>query len=74
VVISQAVIMALMGFVPGWLIATGLYAVTRNITHLSIEMSAFRLLMVLFMTVCVCVASAIGANRKLRQAAPADLF
>jgi len=74
VVICQAVILALMGFLPGWLIANSLYAVTRQITQLPIEMSSERLMSVLSMTICVCVASAIGANRKLRKAAPADLF
>jgi putative ABC transport system permease protein len=74
VVLQQAVYLALLGFVPGLLIAWGLYRVTRELAHLPIAMDPGTALFVLGLTVVMCSVSGVLALRKVRQADPADLF
>lgn len=74
VVIEQAVILALAGFLPGIIISTGLYSLLSNATNLPIEMDASRALMVLLGTLLSCVISGAIATRRLAAADPADLF
>jgi putative ABC transport system permease protein len=74
VVIRQAIILTTLGFVPGLLIAQGLYVLTFKATMLPIEMTAGRLVLVLAMTVVMCCGSAVFALRKLRSADPAEIF
>ena len=74
VVIKQALILTALGFVPGMLIAQGLYVLTFRATMLPIEMTVGRLLTVLAMTIGMCCGSAVFALRKLRSADPAEIF
>lgn len=74
VVLQEALILAILGYIPGNLIAIGLYALTRNATNLPIYMTLARALQVLILTVVMCVISGAIAVRKLRSADPADIF
>lgn len=74
VVIRQALILTVLGFPPGLLIAAALYALTFRATMLPIEMTMVRVLSVLAMTVGMCSISAMFALRKLRSADPAEIF
>jgi len=74
IVLQQAVILALLGFVPGLVISLGLYAATAWQTRLPVEMTMLRVLGVLGLSMGMCIISGLVALRKLRQAAPADLF
>lgn len=74
VVIRQALILTVLGFPPGLLIAAALYALTFRATMLPIEMTTVRVLSVLAMTVGMCSISATFALRKLRSADPAEIF
>ena len=74
VVLQQAVILALLGFVPGLAISLGLYAATSWQTRLPVEMTLLRVAGVLGLSLAMCITSGLVALRKLRQAAPADLF
>lgn len=74
VVIRQALILTVLGFPPGLLIAAALYAITFRATMLPIEMTTVRVLSVLAMTVGMCSISAMFALRKLRSADPAEIF
>lgn len=74
VVIKQALILTVLGFVPGLVIAQILYVLTFRATMLPIEMTVGRLLLVLAMTTLMCCGSAIFALRKLRSADPAEIF
>ena len=74
IVIRQALILTALGFVPGLLIAQGLYILTFRATMLPIDMTAGRMLMVLAMTTVMCCGSAAFAVRKLRSADPAEIF
>jgi putative ABC transport system permease protein len=74
VVIQEALMLAVIGFVPGWLISTGMGILTRKVTLLPSYMTWERALTVLVLTIGMCVVSGILAMRKLRAADPADIF
>jgi putative ABC transport system permease protein len=74
VVFQEAVILAIIGFLPSMGAAIGLYTMTRNATSLPLLMTAARATMVLTLTVIMCLVSGAIAVRKLRAADPADMF
>ncbi len=74
VVIQQAVLLAVMGFVPGMLFSLVLYAVTSYLASLPIAMTLVRLAAVFGLSLLMCVVSALAATRKLRRLDPAELF
>jgi putative ABC transport system permease protein len=74
VVIQQAVILAVLGFLPGVLLCLLLYRVSSEATLLPLEMTWPRALGVLALTTLMCMASALMALRKVRSADPADVF
>jgi putative ABC transport system permease protein len=74
VVFQEAVILAIIGFMPSMAAAVGLYTMTRNATSLPLLMTASRAMLVLTLTVIMCLVSGAIAVRKLRAADPADMF
>jgi putative ABC transport system permease protein len=74
VVFQEAMILALLGFIPGSVIAVSLYALTRNATNLPLFMTVGRVITVLSLTIVMCLISGGIATRKLRAADPADIF
>ncbi len=74
IVFEEAVILALFGFIPGVLIALGLYQVVAIVTGLPIAMSLTRPVFVLIATIAMCTISGAIATRRLANADPADLF
>lgn len=74
VVFQEALILAILGFIPGLLLSMGLYNLTRNATSLPIAMTADRAILVLCLTIIMCVLSGALAVRKVQQADPADIF
>lgn len=74
VVFQEAIILAVVGFIPGGLISIGLYSVISNATSLPLVMTATRLIEVFMMTLGMCTLSGAIATRKLRSADPADIF
>lgn len=74
VVLQQALILGLCGFLPGLVVAHGLYALTRAATNIPIYMSLLRVVGVLGLSIAMCAVSGMAALRKLRAADPADLF
>ncbi len=73
-VLTQATLLAVGGFVPGWLIAIGLYALTREQAHVPMELSPTLAAAVLGLSVVMCAVSAWMALRRVTHADPADLF
>lgn len=73
-ILTEAVLLALVGFVPGTAVSTGLYSWLSGRTGLLMVMSWNGLLFVLVATVAMCVASGMLAVRKLLAADPANLF
>jgi len=74
VVMREGLILALIGFVPGWLFSSGMAVLTRKITLLPSYMTFERSAVVLTLTIFMCVGSGMLAMRKLRAADPADNF
>ncbi len=74
IVIQQAVILAVFGFIPAMGISIALYRVSGEATRLPLEMTQERALLVLGLTIAMCVLSALMALRKVRSADPAEIF
>ena len=74
VVIQEAVILAVMGFIPGYFISTGLYQLLVTLTKIPLAMKASVAIQVFILTVVMCAVSGAIATTKLRSADPADVF
>jgi putative ABC transport system permease protein len=82
IVLQEALLLAILGFLPGMAASIGLYQIAQSATLLPIVMKTERAIFVLILTVIMCVSS--GSNglpsaisiaiRKLQAADPADLF
>ena len=74
VVLEEAIILSIIGFVPSVAIAAGLYQLTAAATALPITLPVIRAVNVLIMTIIMCGISGAIATRKLQSADPADIF
>ncbi len=74
VIFEEAIILAILGFIPGTIVPFALYSLTRNATNLPIYMTLARALFVFVLTVVMCTISGAIATRKLQAADPADMF
>lgn len=74
VVFEEAIILAILGFIPGMILPLGLYRLASNATSLPIYMTLARAIMVLILTILMCGLSGAIATRKLQAADPADMF
>jgi len=74
IVLQQAVILAVLGFLPGVLIANWLYGSAATATNLPIYLTTGRAGAVFLMTLAMCAASGLLAVRKLHRLDPADVF
>ncbi|HHP7231063.1 MAG TPA: ABC transporter permease DevC, partial [Xenococcaceae cyanobacterium] len=72
--LQEALILAALGFMPGFLISIGLYQVTYAATLMATAMKTSRAVLVLLLTIVMCVTSGAIAMRKLQSADPADIF
>ncbi|AFZ48955.1 DevC protein [Dactylococcopsis salina PCC 8305] len=73
-VFQEALILAVLGFIPSAGIATVLYQLTLQATGLPIVMTVTRLGTVFVLTVVMCTFSGAIAVRRLEKADPADIF
>jgi len=73
-VLSEAVILAVLGFIPGYFCTILVYTQAREATNLPVIMTTERGVMVLALTIFMCAFSALLAMRKLRSADPAEVF
>jgi len=74
VVMMEGLILAIVGFIPGWIFSTAMGILTRKITLLPAYMTWERTTLVLALTIVMCVGSGVLAMRKVRLADPADIF
>lgn len=74
VVLFQAIIVALVGFVPGLTVAVVLYRFTDSYARIPMRIGLLEGVGVLGLAVGMCVVAALVAVRKVSVAAPADLF
>ncbi|MGB6298189.1 MAG: ABC transporter permease DevC [Rivularia sp. (in: cyanobacteria)] len=74
VVFKQAFILAVLGYIPGWIISKYLYEFAMKATKLPINMSFNNALIVLIATALMCMTSGALTINQLRSADPADIF
>ncbi|BFM38858.1 ABC transporter permease DevC [Synechocystis sp. LKSZ1] len=74
VVFQEALILAIIGFIPSFGLGLFLYSNTARATGLPILMTTARATTVLLLTVLMCIISGAIAVGKLRAADPADIF
>jgi putative ABC transport system permease protein len=74
IVFEEAIILSVLGFLPGVGVSVALYHVTRQATNLPLYMTIGRALAVLILNMVMCSISGAIATRKLQAADPADIF
>jgi putative ABC transport system permease protein len=74
IVLQEALILSILGFLPGMAASIGLYQIAQAATLLPIVMKIDRAIFVLILTILMCIGSGSIAIRKLQAADPADLF
>ncbi len=74
VIFEEAIIIATVGFIPGFFIPLGLYNLAAAATNLPIYMTVSRAINVFILTLIVCAISGVFATQKLQSADPADMF
>jgi putative ABC transport system permease protein len=76
IVLQEAMILAIMGYIPGLIVALGLYTLTVNATAgaLPVAMNLGRIIFVLILTSIMCCLSALISVRKAISADPAEVF
>jgi putative ABC transport system permease protein len=74
IVLSQALVLSVFGYVPGFWMAIALYDVATRAIQMPFTMTTERAVMVFGLTLVMCGLSAIIAVQKARTADPADVF
>ncbi|MBL9124446.1 MAG: FtsX-like permease family protein [Planctomycetaceae bacterium] len=74
VVLTQAIALAVAGYLPGLLVAWQLYGVTRSAAHIPMQLGWVPAVSVLFLAVGMCAAAGVISLRKVTGADPAELF
>ncbi len=73
-VFQEAVLLSILGFIPGFAVCLQLYQGAREGSGLPLEMTLKRSLTVFLLTILMCAISGLIAMRKTRSADPADIF
>jgi len=74
IVFEEAMVLAVFGYIPGFLISVGLYKGLNAAAGLPIGMDSTRAILVFVGTLVACAVSGAIATRRLAAADPADLF
>jgi putative ABC transport system permease protein len=74
IVVSQALILAVFGFIPGYFCSLLLFQVTSQGTRIPMDMTAENVVLVFSLAVMMCSISGLGAAWKVFRADPASLF
>ena len=73
-VLQQAGILGLFGFMPAAILATAIYTITRRATNLPMVMTGGKMALVVFLAALMCSSSSVLLIRKVSKADPAELF
>ncbi len=74
VVFQESIILAVLGYIPGFLLSVSLYDLTKTATFLPLAMQFDRAIFVLLLALLMCSVSGVIAMQRLRRAAPAEIF
>ncbi|MEA5509996.1 ABC transporter permease DevC [Crocosphaera sp. UHCC 0190] len=73
-ILQQATFIAVLGYIPGFLLSIIIYEVAKKATFLPIAMTVQRAIWVFFLTLIMCFIAGATAIKKLKDADPADIF
>jgi putative ABC transport system permease protein len=74
IVLQQAAILAVLGYIPGALLANFLYGAAAGATRLPLHLTLERGVTVFLLTLGMCLLSGFLALRRVRKLDPADVF
>ncbi|MEM8673719.1 MAG: ABC transporter permease DevC [Cyanobacteria bacterium P01_G01_bin.67] len=74
IVLQECLLLAIMGFIPGYLISHFIYYLMATYVELRVSMDTGIVLQVFSLNILMCIISGAIAIRKLRTADPADIF
>ena len=74
VIFQEAIFLAVLGYIPGFIVTLGMYQLLTTLTKLELIMTVSLALNVFILTLAMCLISAAIASNKLRAADPADVF
>jgi putative ABC transport system permease protein len=74
IVFAASLILAVMGFFPGLVVAAGLYHLSESVIYIPMPLPLAKILSVFAMILTMCFFSGVLAIRKLKSANPADMF
>jgi putative ABC transport system permease protein len=74
VIFQEALLLAVLGYIPGFAASVGMYQLLTVLTKLDLVMEIGLALTVFSLTLAMCLISAAIASNKLRSADPADVF
>lgn len=73
IVFQEAIILAVLGFIPGFGVSIGMYALLESLTQMPLAMGS-EVAAIFVLTVTMCLVSSAIAIRKLQSADPAEVF
>ena len=73
-VLKQALILSVLGFIPGTLLSWGIYHYTAAVTGYTMILSLDKAAIAFASTAIMCVLAGLLAMRQLKNADPAELF
>ena len=74
IVLKEAFLLSVLGFIPGLAASLGLYAFIEYFTRIIMVLNVYRVAWVFALTVFMCVIAGMLAVKKVLQADPAELF
>ena len=74
VVFASSLILAAIGFIPGFALSLTLYQLAESVIFIPMPMPPSKVLNVFLMILVMCVGAGMLAMRKMRSANPADMF
>jgi putative ABC transport system permease protein len=74
VIFQEALFLAVLGYIPGFVATLGMYQLLTTLTKLELVMTINLALTVFILTLAMCLISGAIASNKLRAADPADVF
>lgn len=74
IVFQQALLLAVLSYIPGLIITFGLYDIAKDATKLPIIMTWDKGILVISLVTSMCLVSGFLAIQKLKAADPADIF
>jgi putative ABC transport system permease protein len=73
-VLQQALLLAVAGYLPGLLVSLGLYRLMELTTDLPMRLTPGRAAWIFFLTVAMCAGSGLLALNKVKRVDPAEVF